>query len=252
MGIVYAGGLPNAQSPAAAAAPGRTVTRALAAFGKTAIDRAIISHPHPDHYLGLLAIDAPIRELWAALPPDAAPADRAGFGAVTAQLALRGTRLVTPELGRHVATAGVELEVLWPRYDTEPLAAADPVRTVNDNSLVVVVRYAGRSLLFAGDLELEGEEGLVHGPNAPLGHVDVVKVPHHGSRTSSSPGFVAATHPELAVISCGVANLFGFPSGEVVHRWQAGGARVERTDLGGTITVTVSRSGELRVERFLR
>jgi competence protein ComEC len=101
--------------------------------------------------------------------------------------------------------------------------------------------------LFAGDLEAEGEAALV---TAGLPRVDVVKVPHHGSPTSSSAAFVDATAPEVAVISCGVANAFGFPSNEVVERWHAVGARVQRTDLDGAITVTVEISGALEVSRF--
>jgi competence protein ComEC len=125
--------------------------------------------------------------------------------------------------------------------------APDPVRSVNDNSLVVTVTYAGRTVLFAGDLEAEGEAQLV---GDGIGAVDVVKVAHHGSPTSSSPAFIEATRPMLAVISCGVANAFGFPSAEVVGRWRDVGARVERTDVAGAITVTISANGALRVERF--
>jgi competence protein ComEC len=174
------------------------------------------------------------------------------FAQVAGALAARGTRLVHPPPST-LREGGVELTVWGPRYQPTATAsverAPDPVRSVNDNSLVVTIRYAGRTLLFAGDLEAEGEEQLV---TAGIGAVDVVKVAHHGSPTSSSPPFVAATHPELAVISCGVANAFGFPSSEVVARWRAAGAHVERTDLAGAITVTVPADGALLVARFSR
>jgi competence protein ComEC len=111
----------------------------------------------------------------------------------------------------------------------------------------VSIRYGGRTILFAGDIEAEGEEALVA---AGLPHVDVVKVPHHGSPTSSTSGFVAATAPEVAVVSCGLGNAFGFPSEEVLTRWRAAGARVQRTDLDGAVTVTVGISGALEVSRF--
>ncbi len=161
------------------------------------------------------------------------------------------TRVVHPSLGVARAEAGVELVVWAPRYRETAAApereGADPVRTVNNNSLVVEVRFAGRSILFAGDLDAEGEDAVVA---AGLGHVDVVKVAHHGSPTSSSPGFVAVTHPSFAVISCGVANAFHFPSAEVVGRWREVGASVERTDTSGAITVTVSASGAIEADRF--
>jgi competence protein ComEC len=111
----------------------------------------------------------------------------------------------------------------------------------------VELRYAGRSIVFVGDVEAEGEAALVA---AGLGHVDVVKVAHHGSPTSSTQDFITATHPEVAVISCGVANTFGFPAASVVARWRAAGADVERTDTSGAITVTIAPDQPLGVDRF--
>lgn len=231
--LVDAGGIASARNPDVASSPGRAITRTLEVYGHTAIDLAILSHPHPDHYLGFSAIDMPIRELWFA-------------GHLDARIIPRGTRVGAPQLGRVELGDGVSLDVVAPRYQAvergPSVLAPDPVRTVNDNSLVVVLRFAGRSILFAGDLEQEGERALVA---AGLRHVDVVKVAHHGSRTSSSPELVAATSPSLAVISCGVANAFGFPADEVVERWRRAGATVLRTDQGGSITVVVGATGTL-------
>ena len=252
--LVDAGGLASRRDLAAAAAPGRTITRALEAYGHTQIDLAIISHPHPDHYLGLAALAVPVRELWAAagdgehLRDDQRRTALPSFAEVAAIAPLHH-----PPLGLARAEAGVELWVWAPRYRERDGApereAIDPVRTVNDNSLVVEVRYTGRSIAFVGDVEAEGEAALVA---AGLGHVDVVKVAHHGSPTSSTPDFIAATHPEVAVISCGVANTFGFPAAAVVERWTAAGAEVERTDTGGAITVTIAPHEPLTVDRRLR
>lgn len=248
--LVDAGGHPNARDIATASAPGRTVARTLAVYGHSAIDLAIVSHPHPDHYLGLAALadTVPIRELWFADESEST-SSLPGFMTVAHALAARGTRLVQPPLGA-VRAGPVELAVWGPRYQpaagAREVLGADPVRSVNDNSLVVTVRYAGRTLLFTGDLEAEGEELLVA---AGIGSVDVVKVAHHGSRTSSSAAFVDTVQPDLAVISCGVANPFGFPSPAVVERWRQAGARVERTDLAGAITVTVAADGALAVDR---
>ena len=257
--LIDAGGNPGARDPAQAAAPGRAIDRVLAAYDHARIALAIVSHPHPDHYLGLAAIEAPIDELWSAEATGDPPRDRAeprrgatpGFAAVAAVLAARGTRLVHPALGIARREAGVELAVWAPRYqpaDDEPVrCAGDPVRTVNDNSLVVALAYRGRTVVFAGDVEAEGEDALVA---AGIGRADVVKVPHHGSPTSSTAGFVAATHPGLAVISCGPANAFGFPAPGVVERWRAAGADVARTDRDGAITVTIDSRGALAIRRF--
>ena len=243
--LVDAGGHANARDLAAASAPGRAIARTLAVYGKQRIDLAVISHPHPDHYLGLAALDVPIAELWTAREIEATPAS--GFAAI----ATRIPRHTHPPLGVARSQAGVELVVWAPRYQATPTAdvvgAADPVRSLNDNSLVVELRYRGRSILFTGDLEVEGEELLVA---AGIGEVDVVKVAHHGSPTSSIPALVAATRPELAVISCGRANQFGFPAPAVVERWQAVGADIARTDRDGSIVVRVDAAGALTVQRF--
>jgi competence protein ComEC len=233
--LVDVGGIASARDPAAASAPGAIVTRALQAYGHDHVDLVIISHPHPDHYLGLAALGVPATAIWAPDVGDAGPFDRLAPHAIH------------PPLGLVRSEAGVDLRVLAPVF--EGREAADPVRTVNDNSLVLELRYAGRTILFSGDVEVEGEDALVE---AGLGPADIVKVPHHGSRTSSTAGFVAATHPALAVISCGVANAFGFPSPGVIERWRAAGAEVARTDTDGAVTVTISASGALAVDRFGR
>jgi competence protein ComEC len=253
--LVDAGGIASARDLAAASAPGRAIAATLAVYGKHAIDLAIVSHPHPDHYLGFAAIDVPIDELWAADEADAdAPHPPRGaqalpsFADLARALAARGTRVVHPPLGVARSEAGVELVVWAPRLvardGAPPVEAVDPVRTVNDNSLVVAIRYAGRTIVFTGDVEAEGEDALVA---AGLADATIVKVPHHGSPTSSTPAFVAALHPALAVISCGVANTFGFPSPAVMARWRGAGAAIERTDLSGAIVATIDRDGAVHV-----
>jgi competence protein ComEC len=248
--LVDAGGVPGGPTELRAAArPGEEVARFLRARRIDRIDVAVISHPHPDHYLGLLAL-APrvdIGELWiAAEPPD----PDAGFARVAAWLAGRGVRIVHPALGAH-RRGDVTMRVLAPVYDPGdgalPHAAADPVRTVNDNSLVLAVERAGRRIVFLGDLEEEGEAVLA----AAAGDLrsDVVKVAHHGSATSSSQVLVDATRPQWAVMSLGRGNRFGFPAPAVVARWTAAGAAVLRTDEAGAITLTVDRAGTLQIAR---
>jgi competence protein ComEC len=120
--------------------------------------------------------------------------------------------------------------------------------TVNDASLVLRVAFAGRGVLFAGDLEADGEGELAGCRDTGQAvAADVLKVPHHGSRTSSTPELVAAVAPALAVISLGWHNQFHFPAPEVVARYQASGARVLRTDRDGAISVVISPDGRLAV-----
>ncbi|MBA3498958.1 MAG: DNA internalization-related competence protein ComEC/Rec2, partial [Deltaproteobacteria bacterium] len=228
--LVDAGGHANARDRAAATSPGKTIARTLAVYGKRRVDLAIVSHPHPDHYLGFASLDVPIAELWSARELE--PAGERGFEAATRSI----THRTHPPLGLARSQAGVDLIVWAPRYhatdDAPAVEAADPVRSVNDNSLVVEVRYRGRSILFAGDLEGEGEEALVA---AGVPDVDVVKVAHHGSPTSSTAAFVEATRPELAVISCGVRNRFNHPHPTTLATLHARGTPYARTDEGGEV-----------------
>jgi competence protein ComEC len=249
--LIDAGGHANARDVVRASATGAIIERALASRGHDRIDIAIISHPHPDHYSGLLGMTVPIDELWSAEEIEtASDTSKQAFARIAAMLVARGTRWEHPSLGVAAERAGVQLVVWAPRYQAiaggAVIAASDPVRSVNDNSLVVELRYEGRSFVFAGDLELEGEELLVA---AGIGRADVVKVAHHGSPTSSAEAFVARAAPELAVISCGRGNAFGFPSKTVLERWRAVGAEIMRTDLHGAVTVTVDSTGALAVDR---
>ena len=210
------------------------------------IELAVVTHPHPDHYAGLHAVAdiVPIRELWI---PNLHDDQRvhSEYLALLMRLAWQGTVITAPRLGLARTTANVELWVHGPRYDSGN-AAVDPVLNINDNSLVVAGRFAGRQILFTGDIEYEGEERLVRTSSVDL-RSDIVKVPHHGSRTSSTRRLVDASRPSYAVVSCGLANRFGFPNGEVAARWQSVGTRLLRTDLHGSVTVTVSPDGALDI-----
>ncbi len=250
--LVDAGGSPGAAGDdlRAAARPGEIVARFLRTRRIDRVDVAIVSHPHPDHYLGLLAVAAamPIDELWIAAEDGA---DDAAFTPVRAWLEATGTRVVHPPLAA-IEVGDVIVRVLAPGYDpgdgVRAVATADPVRSVNDDSMVVALERAGRRVLFTGDLEEEGE-ALLAASGAELAS-DVVKVPHHGSPTSSSAALVAATRPAYAVVSLGAGNRFGFPGPAVVARWRAAGTRILRTDQAGAITVSIDRAGTLAVSTF--
>ena len=105
----------------------------------------------------------------------------------------------------------------------------------NNDSIVVRVRIGEKSFLFTGDIEKEAEAAMLK-TGVSL-RCDIVKVPHHGSRTSSTTGFVSATRVSLAIVSVGRTSIFGHPNKEVVERWRASGAQVMTTGEKGTISV---------------
>lgn len=194
----------------------RDVLPFLRDMGVRRLAAAFVSHPHSDHLLGLPAVaeSMPIERLfsngragddlaqtaWARLPPAQALAAGASFD-----------------------LAGVRFEVLAPSPGADSLDE-------NDASLVLRIVYGETAFLFLGDLEEEGEAALL-ATDRPL-HADVVKVPHHGSRHSSSAALAAVVRPRWAVASASSHNRFGFPHGEAVDRWHAAGAEVLRTDEG--------------------
>ena len=107
--------------------------------------------------------------------------------------------------------------------------------THNNSSLVLRIAFGKSTFLFTGDIEAPGEAALIS-TEANL-NAAVLKVPHHGSATSSTAGFIAAVHPIAAVISDGYRNRFHFPAVAVVDRYEAADATVLRTDRDGAITV---------------
>ena len=151
--------------------------------------------------------------------------------------AVRGTLVVREPAslcGHPVRRSKVLLEVL------EPCPGPDGDLDLNDNSFVLRVVHGRVRILLAGDLEARGEARLLGLGRSLVS--DLVKVPHHGSGTSSTEAFVKATRPRYAAISVGARNHFGHPADVVVSRWRASGARVVRTDVeGGLVFVSDGR-----------
>lgn len=194
------------------------------------LDRVVLSHPHPDHYGGLVPVLAAL-EVGEVLAPRPPRPEEPDYAALIAGVPLRlpDSR---PERARVLHPLGG-----W----------RSPARDgVNDESLVVRLGYGRRRFLFPGDVEKAGEAALVAGAPGAL-RADVLKAPHHGSRTSSSEALVAAVDPALVVISCGHANRYGHPHPEALAH--LAGRPVLRTDLDGTVEVRTDGEG-LWVERI--
>lgn len=197
--------------------PSDAVLRFLRQEGVGHLDVVVASHGHPDHTGGLLPVleNVAVDELW--IP------DFEGTTDLVLAAARQGTRVrLRPPATLHPA---------W-TFVTDNL---------NDRSLVLRVDLGGVTLLLPGDAEAAAEDALPDGISA-----DILKVPHHGSHTSSTPRLLDRARPSLAVISCGGGNRFGHPHADVLDRYRRAGIDVERTDLLGTIEIEVA-AGAVRV-----
>ncbi len=208
----------------------RALLPLLQARRRASLRLVVISHPHPDHYAGLRALldHIDIEEIW-----DSGQAEDETPHGPAARLLRRArqmgivVRTAQDLCGEH-QVGGARLDVVWPcpRFD----AGLGP----NDNSLVVRITHRARSVLFTGDVEALAEAELVHMDV----RAELLKVPHHGSRTSSSEAFLRAVSPTQAAVSCGRNNRYGHPHPEVVSRYEALGIPLLRTDAhGGVIFV---------------
>jgi competence protein ComEC len=137
---------------------------------------------------------------------------------------------------------GVTFEIVHP----------DPVASVsndNDSSCVLRVSGPGGRALLTGDIEAAAEEEIVSRAPYPA---EVVTIPHHGSRSSSTAAFVAAIRPQLALVSAGYGNRWSFPKNEVVERWRVAGAEIASTIESGAIVVTLQPGRPPAVQHFRR
>jgi len=191
------------------------------------IDVLVATHAHEDHSGGIAALleNFRPRELWVGTNPAPALIERAG------QLDIRTVAMRAPA---SFDFSGARIEVLSPPVD---YAAKTPG---NNDSLAFRIAYGARSFLLTGDMERPMEQRLLDDQrlnHANVLHADVLKVGHHGSKTSTTEPFLEAVTPSVAVISAGYGNSFGHPHRDILARLVDRHAAILRTDLDGLVTI---------------
>jgi competence protein ComEC len=196
--------------------------------GLNHIDYLVATHADADHTDGLndIARNFNVRAALVARLPER----DAELGKLLQLLTSNNVAVRAIGAGDELWVGGVSLRVLWPSPSRDTQLPSG-----NDDSLVLRVEYGSRSVLFTGDIEAKAERALVAQQTRVI--ADVTKVPHHGSRTSSTAEFVRSTSSKLAVISVGESSVFGHPHADVVKRWEENGARILRTGNRGMITL---------------
>ncbi|MBT6870562.1 MAG: DNA internalization-related competence protein ComEC/Rec2 [Candidatus Marinimicrobia bacterium] len=196
--------------------------------GFTQIDLAIMSHPHADHIGGLKTIldEIPIEVVW-----DTYNYYESGlYQSIMEKFVENRTMVKYPRPGEVFEIDGLILTVLFPDS-----SYSKHVSNINNASIVVRIDHGNNSFLFTGDAETQAEN--IYSKLGAYLDVDVVKVGHHGSKTSSSLKIVENASPQYGIISLGKMNKYGHPSSLIMDRWKNNGATLFRTDEHGGISM---------------
>lgn len=206
-----------------------TVLAALHKQGIGKLDLVIATHPDADHIGGLAEVIEGMEIgafIMARMPEGSTPTTQT-YTAMLEALAAKGVRAEQAEPGASYSLGEAKVDILGPLADYED---------TNNQSVVCKVTFGSRKFLFMGDAETQAEDALLSA-GTDLS-ADVVKLGHHGSKSSSQKEFLQAVGPQYALISCGAGNPYGHPDEETLITLDTLRIPVYRTDLNGTITLT--------------
>jgi competence protein ComEC len=220
----------------------RVVAPALWARGVTSLSALVITHGDPDHMGGAIGVLAslPVEQAWFGVRvPRHLPGNQ-----LLADLEARSAGVRYLRAGETRAVGNAHVRVLHP-----PEPDWERPRVRNDDSVVLEVVYGDVAILLTGDISAGVERALA--PRLTPARLRVLKVAHHGSRTSTGQELLESWRPQLALVSAGRGNTFGHPAREVLERLEHAGARVLRTDRDGEITIETN-GRDLRWRTYVR
>jgi len=216
--------------------PGQ-VMRKLRERGISRIDLMVSTHPHADHYTGLVEVlrRMPVGTL---LDADAQGFETGSYRELLEAASARNVPVTTAREGMMITVApDMKMEIL---YCASCLKS--PPENLNDCSIVAMAYVDGARLLLCGDIESEGQETLLS--RHPSIECDVIKIPHHGAAEAVGSELLNASRPRLATISVGRDNKFGHPSQKCLSLLASRGIAIARTDSSGDIEIFV-RNGKI-------
>ena len=142
----------------------------------------------------------------------------------------------------------IYFNILWP--DLKNIITEN---AINNNAIVCKFVYKNFSILFTGDIEEEAEKKILelYNKNLSILKATIIKVAHHGSKSSSTLEFLNRVLSKIALIGVGENNLYGHPSNDVIQRLQDIGAKIYRTDENGEIVIKVNKKGKIKIKKFI-
>lgn len=220
---------------------GRQILRpALLKMGVSKIDYAMLTHEHIDHKGGLVYLlkEIKTKELW-----DANCSTKNYLCSDLIDVASSKNIIIRRlRAGDQINIGAASIEVLHsPIYGR--------LEKINNNSLTIMVKIFNRKLLLTGDIEVEVERELIR-KYGKLIKADIVKVPHHGSKSSSSEEFVDYVSAKICLLSVGARNFFGLPNRDVIKRYLHNRCEVYRTDINGQIYLSIYPNGSIKVDSY--
>ena len=203
-----------------------------------AIEAMVATHPHADHIGGLIAVldNFSVNTIWLNGNTSTSQTYTDFISAVNSE----GAAIFITKRGDQISVQSLVLNVLNPPQSS--------LSGTNDNSIVLLLNYGDTDFLFTGDAEAEAEASMLAAHLIP--DVEVLKVGHHGSRTSSTSQFLQEAKPEVALYTAGVGNSYGHPHQETIAALHEIGVEIYGTDINGTVIVTTDgKSYYVQVEK---
>lgn len=218
------------------------VSNFLWARGYSQIDYILATHADVDHIQGLDDVAKNFRVRVALF--GRTPMKDKEYAELYSVLKKRGIESLTVSRGDVLNLGDAKIEILYPEQTENSEAVSD-----NNHSVVLRIIFGKRKFLLTGDIEKEAESALLNAPE--FLQTDVVKVAHHGSRTSSTENFINAANAKLAIVSVGRESQFGHPHADVIERWKAANVRVLTTGENGTVSVSTD-GADLQLKTYNR